>query len=365
MTFRVRFLIALVLLSLTISACGAGNLAPTPTLPPAATSTPISTPLPDVPTAVPAGYDAENPLQLVIVPASAEESSGLVERLQTEITERSGLSVTVKLAASQAEAAGDLCSSDRGTVSAVWVSGMTAAIAASTGCGVPILMQNAGTADQPDTGNAGVLLLQAELASAGLEALPGRTFCRTTYTDFYSWTVPLLMLRGEGIDITTLEDIDEFDSYEDLVAAITAGDCTVAGVPVAVWEDLLAADETLTETVSEVGRSVEFPYAMLVFPFEASLDVISPIVDALLEMDYTFGMAQAPIAEVTPDAEATADVVEAEATAEATELAEDAQASFLAPFFGEGIFQRVSDEDFAALQTFLRESGVQFEELSD
>jgi hypothetical protein len=378
---RVQFLLA-ILLVLVTAACGAGNQAPTPTLPPEPTVTPISTALPDVPTSVPAGLDAENPLQLVIVPADPEGAAALLQDFQNLLADLTGLNITVVLAQSQAEAASLLCASNRGAVSAVWVSGMTGAIAAGMGCGVPSLQLNRGTAEDVDTGSAGVLLIHAELASVGVEAIPGRPFCRTSYTDFFSWTVPLLMLRSEGIDVTQIEDIDEFDTAEDLIRELASGDCAAAGMSVQDWEALLAEDETLSESVTVVGQSVEFPYAMLLFPFSAPLEVVNPVVGALLELDYTYGRAEEPVVEVTPDAESTqnaeateeateesSDVVtdadtevNAEATAEATE---DARVNILLAFFGDGIFQTVSPSDFANLTDFLAETGVSFEELSN
>jgi hypothetical protein len=190
------------------------------------------------------------------------------------------------------------------------------------------------------------------------------------------------MLRSEGIDVTQIEDIDEFDTAEDLIRELASGDCAAAGMSVQDWEALLAEDETLSESVTVVGQSVEFPYAMLLFPFSAPLEVVNPVVGALLELDYTYGRAEEPVVEVTPDAESTqnaeateeateesSDVVtdadtdvNAEATAEAKE---DARVNILLAFFGDGIFQTVSPSDFANLTDFLAETGVSFEELSN
>jgi ABC-type phosphate/phosphonate transport system substrate-binding protein len=367
MTIQMRIL-GILILALTLAACG-GDVVPTPTVPPPPTATPLSTPLPDVATAIPAGFNEDNPLRLVIVPADENAAEDLVAELQAQLAGRTDLSLEVELADSQPEALAAVCSATGGQVTAAWVDGLTLAAAVGQECGVPALQIQRGTDRNPETGEAGVILFNTEAAgeNTALDIVPENTFCRTSYTDLYSWIVPTMMLRVAGIDIAALTDIDERADYDELVAGVSTGTCVVVGLPERVWETYFDDDSTLEETVTVAATSAEIPYGVLVVPFSASLDAINQLTEALLAIDVLFGEAEPAEPTPTPESEETEIVeveptVETEGTPEGTpEVSDESElAGQLAAFFGEGVLVRVDTSDFAEFNEFLASTGINF-----
>lgn len=370
MGIQMRLLGAIFLL-LTLAACG-GNVEPTPTVPPRPTATPLSTPLPDVATAIPAGFNEDNPLRLVIVPADENAAEDLVAELEAQLAGRTDLALEVELADSQPEALAAVCNSSSGAVTAAWVDGLTFAAAVAEECGVPALQIQRGTERRPETGEAGVLLFNTEATGEGatLDIVPDNTFCRTRYTDLYSWVVPTMMLRGAGFDITDLNDIDERADYDELVAGVSTGTCVVIGLPERTWEAYVDDDSSLEETVTVAATSAEIPYGVLVVPFAASLDAINQLTEALLAIDVLFGDAEPAQPTATPESEET-EAVEPTSAAhgipEGTpEVSDESELEGqLAAFFGEGVLVRVDTSDFADFNEFLASTGMNFGQLGN
>jgi ABC-type phosphate/phosphonate transport system substrate-binding protein len=372
MTNQMRYFCGLILV-LTLAACG-GTVEPTPTVPPPPTATPLSTALPDVATAIPAGFNEDNPLRLVIVPADENAAEDLVAELEAQLAGRTDLTLEVELVDSQPEALAALCNSSSDDVTAVWINGLTFAAALGQECGVPALQIQRGTGRDTETGEAGVLLFNTEAAGADatLDIVADNTFCRTSYTDLYSWIVPTMMLRGAGLDIAALNDIDERADYDELVAGVSTGTCVVIGLPARVWETYVDDDSTLEETVTVAATSAEIPYGVLVVPFAASLDAINQLTEALLAIDVLFGEAEPVEPTPTPESEATEapDVeptIEAEGTPESTpEVSDESElAGQLGAFFGEGVLVRVDSSDFAEFNEFLVSTGINFGQLGN
>ena len=110
-----------------------------------------------MPTNVPAGFNANNPIQLVIIPADAEAAAGRESELQDLLEElNDDVVVEVVFAETQPEAMSLLCGSDTGTVSAAWMSGFAFAGADASDCGIPTLQLDRNTDGDSDTGEAGV-----------------------------------------------------------------------------------------------------------------------------------------------------------------------------------------------------------------
>ncbi|MDQ7034134.1 MAG: hypothetical protein Q9P01_04665 [Anaerolineae bacterium] len=262
MTNPIRFFSGIVFV-LTLAACGC-NVVPTPTVPPRPTATPFSIPLPDVPTVIPVGFSEENPLRLVIAASDTDTAEDLVGELESQLAGRTALSLEVSIADSQSGALAAVCNPRSGQVSAAWIDGLTLIGAFGQECGIPVLQIQRGTGRNAKTGESGVLLsnleaLETSSQDTGLAIVADNTFCRTTYTDLYSWVIPTMMLRGAGYDIADLNDVDEYADYDELLAEVSTGACTAIGLPQTVWEDYAAADddEEDDDSLAETVRLVE------------------------------------------------------------------------------------------------------------
>jgi hypothetical protein len=354
MTMPLRFVMLLVLV-FVLSACGLA-VTPAPIIPTRVPPTPISTHLPPVATDIPAGFDSENPIQIVLV----EAANAAVSDLEEQLNALTDIEISVVSVDSQAEAMNLLCASDSGAVSAAWLSGMT--YAAAKQCGIVSLQAELGTERIPDTGEAGVLVVNAEFAEGGLSAAVAENFCRVSLSDFYGWLLPLMFFGAEEIDPTTLTDVVEYPDKEAMVAALASGECAAMGMSESEWNEYLDSDSTLADTTAIVATSADFPHQIMVFPFAADLEVINEITGLLLQLDMASGRSglETEEAEGTPEAEAS----EESATSEATEAPEiSVDEDLMQSLFGEGYLTPTNAGDFALLDTFLESTGLNFAEI--
>ena len=375
MTLKWHYLILLSVFTLT--ACGAGEevILPTATI----TTIPVSTELPVIATSIPAGFSSDNPIQIIIVPADAEEAIGVVDEFEAQLEALTDVSITVALAETQAEATGLLCDSASGVQSAVWIDGMSYATSNLQGCGVGVLRLDTGAA----TGETGVLLLNDEYEATGIAGAVNDTHCRISVTDFYSWTLATIFYSIDGFSVFDMDDVNELEDNDALIDAVDNGTCASVSMTEDAWQAYLDADEATREEDEEVdeddmlsgrvvvaGTSPEIPYNVFAFPFSMSLDAIDDIESALIRMDVSAGRSdidtieEAPEAETTQDPEATE---EALATDEAEVITDDIDidADMMTALFGDGAFEQVGAEDFTDLIDFLESSDINFAELGN
>lgn len=341
-----RWLLAIPLI-LLLTACGGGTASePTTTPRPTSTSTPISTALPDVATAVPAGIDADNPVRFVLV-SQAEQA--VADALANQISNIAELTVEVEFVHSQAEALTALCNATPDSASMVWLSDFAAGVAAMQNCGVPRIQITREVGRDSLTGEAGVLLAnfeadfdEPEIAAAQLAE---RTFCRVGLEDFYSWTLPALLLSADDLSIMDFADINEAEDEETLFAALQDGSCDAIALRERVWETYLDANETLAEGINVLATSPEFPYGVLFFSYDVSLEVIDALTEAMFVLEADgLALEEPPEAESTPEAEAT----------------EAAEPITFADLFGEGQFIAAEAADFADVAAFLQTTRLDF-----
>jgi hypothetical protein len=348
MTMPLRFALLLVLV-FVLSACGLA-VTPPPNIPTRVPPTPISTHLPAVATDIPAGFDENNPIQLVFVGAS----SSAVNELEETLNGLTEVQLSVVSVDTQAEAMSLLCGSEAGIISAAWLNGMS--YPAATQCGIVGLQAELGTARIPDTGEAGVLVVNAEFAEGGIGAAVEENFCRVSVNDFYGWLLPFMFFSAEEVDPTSIADIVEFESKDEMVAALASGECAALGMSETEWEEYLDADTTLADNSAVVLTSAEFPHHIMVFPFGADLEVINDIEALLLQLDVASG--RAPVEE---EAEGTEEATE---SAEATEEAEiSIDEDTMTELFGDGYLVIANRSDFALLDAFLSSTGLDFAEI--
>jgi len=257
-----------------------------PTAAPTLTSTPRSTPLPAVATAVPAGAQG-NPLQMVIRPEGAMSAArSAIADFEAAILEQSGLSVRVELVERFAEALAALCNSSGGQASVAWLNGASYIAATAQNCGIPTLQVERGTRRDAKTGEASSLIVNADANISTLSGLRGKAFCRLAYDDFYTWLAPSLILKANGLNpLTDVGAVADYDDIPALVEAVAAGDCDAAGIPadaLDVYADQLG---DISETVEVLTTTeVAFPYAVLMIPPDVQLGVRLTLNDVLVEL---------------------------------------------------------------------------------
>jgi ABC-type phosphate/phosphonate transport system substrate-binding protein len=298
------------------------------------TATPISTPLPVVPTAIPPGVEG-NPIRIVIRPVNTltrEERDAAVDVLTTLIKDKTKLDIEVVTVIRYAEALAALCESGSGQVSAAWLDGVTYTAALAQNCGIPTLQVRRDTNRENDTGEAGQIIVNGDLGSTELSLVTGRTFCRIGYDDFYSWLLPVLVARSQRIDLLSVpSDVVDYEDVPSLVKAVADGDCAAAGIS----EDAFTRyEDELTEVVREGIRisvtSIAFPYDILMYPIEVQLGVRLSLNDALVE------------------------------------IAEDAETSeILRTLLGQDELAEVEPNDLAALTEFMNSTGFDFAQMGN
>lgn len=344
---------------LTLTACGVGPEVTLP--PPTITSTPISTELPSIATAIPAGFNSDNPIQIVIVPADPEQAIDVVDDFEDQLEELTEVSITVMLAETQAEASALLCNSASGRQSAVWVNGMTYATSNLQGCGVGILQADTSNG----TGEAGVLLLNVDYEDTGIVGAVNDTLCRISVDDLYSWILPTIFYSIEGFTVLDIDDVNELEDNDALIDAVTNGTCAAVGMTEEAWEiyfdeieveatdetDDEAEDETEDSPVFVAGTSPEIPFNVFAVPFSMPLDAIDDIETALIRMDVASGRSTIEVDD--SDSESTE---EPDTSADDLDVDED----MMNILFGEGAFQQVDETDFTDFIEFLETSEIDF-----
>lgn len=335
-------MMCLLFLLAIIAACRpGGNDVVLPSATPSAT--PLSTALPEIATLVPAGLPA-NPLQMLIHPVSStmlvmvevteEPESATTTSATSAITEEESVleeailnasSVTVDIVPVErpAEALAALCASAE-KVSAVWVEGVALSAALAQNCGEPIFVVRREINDEMQTGEAGVIVLNAELGSVQMTTLREKVFCRISLNDFYSWLLPSMVFRINLINPADFESIVEYEDLDALVAAVASGDCAGAGLSQVDYERMIADDEGLEDSLELVYTSPQIPYPVLMYPVEMQLGIRISLTDGL------------------------------------EELAQSDSADLLRPFLGQDDLERVDLDDFEDYVAFLEQVGLDF-----
>jgi len=318
------------LVGLLATACGGGT--PTPTPLPTATPTPRSTPLPEVPTAVPLASE-ERPLTVLMVPQETRRAAvPAAGDLETLIADLTGLKIEIQLVDSYGQILAALCSA---TPAVGWLDGFALVAAEAAGCADPALQVTRGNR----AGFQVEMLISAEFAGDTADAddlarLEGRRVCRAAGEDA-TWLAAELMLRAAGVSPTAdLEAIVEVEGYDAVVAGIYNGDCEAGAVPAGYLRsgagEEVQALEDLTTRLAMVAASPLIPYNVLVYPPTVPLHIRIPLSDVFLQI-----------------------------------AADEAQAGVLAGILGQGALQRVTADDFAAFREFALASGLDFVALGE
>ncbi|MAS36168.1 MAG: hypothetical protein CL610_19335 [Anaerolineaceae bacterium] len=318
------FLYTLLLLVMLLAACRPAQVEQGPFVQATATATPRSTPLPPVPTVVPPGT-ADNPIQMVINPDGVV-TSAQISSFEEALREQSDLVINVSVVERYAEALAALCDSSPTNVTVAWLDGVTLEAALAQNCGEPVMQVERGTRNA-QAGDAGLIIASEDAAFSGVEALDGRTFCRLALDDYYSWLVPSLMMRANGVDpVNDLESVVDYDSRNALIEAVINGDCDATGISAQDFEALRDAQQ---DALASIAETPPLPYAVLLYPLSLPLGERIRLEDALLVMEN--------------DTDASA---------------------ALRPLLGQDSLSVVDDDAFEDVADFLADTGLDFAQLS-
>jgi ABC-type phosphate/phosphonate transport system substrate-binding protein len=254
---------------------------------PTPTPTPRSTHLPPVPTPVPIGAPG-NPLRVVFPETESGRSSAAVVSaagdLQSALAQATGLTVEVDVVETNAEALAQLCASTPDQLTVAWLGGVTYAAAYAENCGTAALHFTRGTLENARTGIEVGLYGNRANGVNTLGDLSNKIVCRLGYNDTYTWLVPYVMMRASGGEdlIGGLRELRDYDDLDTLIDALSDGDCDVAGMSVADFEERANASSR-SATVS-VTRSIEIPYAILVIPSLLPAGQAAALTDAFISI---------------------------------------------------------------------------------
>ncbi len=320
---RVSRFLLLILLALT--ACREEQVQG-PLIASTATATPLSTALPSVATAVPPGI-ADNPIRMVIHPFGGRITPTQIENFQEALALDSDLVVEIIVVDRFAEALAALCDSSPTNVTVAWLDGITYHSALAQNCGEAVMQVERG-GRQAQTGDAAQIVSGRSVGVSQLRSLAGRTFCRLGLDDYYSWLVPTLIMRANGIDAARdLDAIQDFGTQREMINAVIDGECDAAGIAETEFEDLSG---TIRDELNLIETTPPFPYAVLVYPLSLPLGERIRLDAALLALDRD------------PDG-----------------------SDAMRPFLGQDGLTRADDESFENFREFLETTGYDFAQLGN
>lgn len=249
------------------------------------TATPRSTPLPAVPTPIPPG-DEGNPIRMVVRPLGpAADARSAASDFAAAVQERSGVVIEVQLVERYAEGLAALCASPGGQMSVAWLNAPTYVAARAQNCGVPALQVEKELESGSQTGEPGSIIATRGIGIRNAAGLSRRKLCRISNDDFYSWFVPSLLMRADGIDpLNAPTSVTDYQDIPSLVQAVANRDCDAAGIPANALEAYAGAIGSDADDVTVVTTTVAFPYSVLMIPVEVPLGKRVALVDALTDM---------------------------------------------------------------------------------
>lgn len=270
---------------LLLSACRQQTVETDLELAPRLTPTPRSTPLPAVPTPIPPGAEG-NAIRMVVRPLGpSADARAAADDFAAAVLERSGVVIEVQLVERYAEGLAALCASPGGQVSAAWLNAPTYMAARARNCGLPVLQVEKDEAAGSQTGEPGSIIVTKGSNIRNVSGLSRRKLCRISNGDFYSWFVPSLLMRAEGLDpLNAPSSITDFEDIPALVQAVANRDCDAAGIPDGALEADASAIGDAAEKVTVLTTTIPFPYDVLMIPVEMPLDKRVALVDALTRM---------------------------------------------------------------------------------
>lgn len=332
----VRFWLIVLPLTLILAACGGGPAA-TVVVRGTSTPTPPPTPLPQVATALPAGFP-DNPLRIMMIPQDLEQAEALKLQLENAILQSTSVTVEIVFATDRLQLLDALCDTSSDSLTAIWADALTYSVADAQRCGdAAVWLTRDGT-----NGETRQIVLSGDLQSRDVRSLQRNTFCRIRRDDFDSWLLPVLLLESNGVDVSTLEDVREYPDTTSLLNAVALGECSGTGVLTSTLVTWQASNPSAAENLVGVVESVPIPYGVLMYPYQIPVAARLALTNELPNLAAVMLPTPTPTLTETPDAlrteeadlttTATSDAVStqeaistSEATSEATANAESTQ----------------------------------------
>lgn len=309
-----------------LAACRSQTAQQGPFVAATATATPRSTPLPAVATVVPPGIE-DNPIHMVInPPGSANLVTGAqITSFEEALAADSDLVVEVTVVDRYAEALAALCDSTPSNVTVAWLDGLTYQAAIAQNCGEPVMQAERGTGSG-SAGDTGLIITRSDSGLGSVQALNGRSFCRISYTDYFSWLVPSILMDAGGVSpVNGLESIVDYPNIRAMVNGLLDEECDAAGISQSEFDDLSG---TVREQLTILEETPLFPHAVLMYPFNLPLGERIRLDNALLAANNDSDGSDAML-----------------------------------PFLAQDRLRRVSSSTFDELSTFLDSTGLDFAQL--
>ena len=125
-----------------------------------------------------------------------------------------------------------------------------------------------------------MIVVNSALDIGSLGDLIGHSFCRLGYTDVYSWVLPELMLKTEGVSSIDLTEIRDYSAVDIMLDDVASGTCDAAGLASSQFDAVNAARSSLRT----LQQSVTIPYALLTVPPELPAAQAQALVAALVSI---------------------------------------------------------------------------------
>lgn len=325
-------LVVMLVAILLLSACQQEVL-PTITPAPTATATPRSTPLPEVPTAVPLASE-ERSLTILMMPQDTRRAAApAAEELTVLIQELTGLVVEIQLVNTYGEIVAELCGA---TPVVGWLNGPSFIVADAQGCADPALLVK-----RDDAAGFQVEMVMNtryvgnEPDPEDVAQMDDETLCRVTGNDAVDWQIVELLLRTGGVNpLTDLDEIIDVEDADALVNAVYENDCAGGVLPAGTYPRRLSSEvralEDLADDVALITTSPEILYDALVYPPTVPLNVRIPLTDFFMQLSV-----------------------------------DEENAATLASILAQDSLQRVDSDDFADFRAFMMATGLDFAVLGE
>ncbi len=248
--------IALVILGLTLSSCGAGAKLGT----------------------------ENNPIIWAFVPSGeTERVAAGAESVAAMLHEETGLYFETLVATEYAGVIEAMCS-DPAEAQMASLATFAYVVAADRGCAEAALLSSRYGSPTYN----GQILVRADSGIKDLADLSGKTFCRPDPLSTSGWIIPSLMLRGAGVDPDTgLAEIVDAGSHDGVAVAVYDGQCDAGAMYVDARTSVEEDYPDIMDQTVVIATEPDIPNDGIQFATSVDPELRKQIVDGLLAIAAT------------------------------------------------------------------------------